>query len=769
MVKSLLAGALLLTCCLAATAQTPSGPGTATATPFRLKAEKAVTNTTPPNISYVMDVTPEWQKERLARKGIMVQNTMDFSETADGRIYPAKSPLRENEQTYTLTVNLKYDKEEVMRLARGTAYPNYAEGYWFNNESPDSRKPDEIRFILPSGSYDIAVTLTDMTGNPIVLSASEITMDANKEITLDSADATVEINWNTLLPDGEKAQSDIPVYNSVTHEIIDEIPGNSLSVRNFLVIRNTKHGIGSLLGGDEITFITGDDKTTVGTLSVRIMPSKDYMLYFKTHVLSLEGGYIVALMSDALQSADISNNPANYKVIKPEFAYTPYQPEPRIAGEGENQIVTEFDIEKAFSLLSCDIEDGLLQQAGSTSLYGPDYKNKWIYICQDPANTDKYQVMPVPVIIEDWEKSNVCLPINTESNPFRAVALNNISDFGPLVKLPDDWNVHMDKVENPWLSFDTDKLYVWNYGCPAQVFRTESYDWGNSYNFSYIGRLGERRDVDNLATVGLVSVNGESPSDEVMENLQYGQLPEEGKINFEFTDSNVMTDGIEGKSVSKLEFDMARDDWQPPTLQIVRFIDKDGNITDRYAEGKDGVIEFYGGDFTFHENPNTWNSWYTEVPASEVTVEYTPYGTESFLPIEVENIPERDFMPGFGTYYHGSLAAVDRKSDNGWFDVRIRLTDASGNWQEQTLSPAFRIDSNVGVDAVASPEIGVTVANGMITVCGCENPAIEVYSTDGILLRRVNAASLDATTLGSGIYLVSVTDGAKRAVRKVRI
>ena len=89
--------------------------------------------------------------------------------------------------------------------------------------------------------------------------------------------------------------------------------------------------------------------------------------------------------------------------------------------------------------------------------------------------------------------------------------------------------------------------------------------------------------------------------------------------------------------------------------------------------------------------------------------------------------------------------------------------------RKQTLSPAFRIDSNVGVEAVAAPEIGVTVANGMITVCGCENPAIEVYSTDGILLRRVNAASLDATTLGSGIYLVSVTDGAKRAVRKVRI
>ena len=205
------------------------------------------------------------------------------------------------------------------------------------------------------------------------------------------------------------------------------------------------------------------------------------------------------------------------------------------------------------------------------------------------------------------------------------------------------------------------------------------------------------------------------------------------------------------------------------TTYYVRFIDTDRNFTDRYAEGKDGVVEFSGGDFTFHYEAESMTSWYTEVPASEVSVEYAPYNSNDFLPLEVENIPERDFMPGFGTYYRGSLASVDRPSENGWFDVRIRLTDASGNYQEQTLSPAFWIEANVGVNEVAGAEIGVAVANGRITVCGCDNPTIEVYSTDGMLLRRINATSLDAISFGSGIFLVSVTDGSNRVVRKVRL
>ena len=154
--------------CLAAMATPPSVVGTPKAIPFKVKPEKTVTNTVPGNLVYCKDMTQPWQDDLLARKGIKVTRSMGFPETPDGRIYPAQSPLREGEQTYTLTVNLKYDKEEVEMLFNATALPNPIVDRWFFNEFPDTEKPDAIDFLLPPGSYDIEVQLSTMDGyNPV--------------------------------------------------------------------------------------------------------------------------------------------------------------------------------------------------------------------------------------------------------------------------------------------------------------------------------------------------------------------------------------------------------------------------------------------------------------------------------------------------------------------------------------------------------------------------------------------------------------------------
>ena len=57
----------------------------------------------------------------------------------------------------------------------------------------------------------------------------------------------------------------------------------------------------------------------------------------------------------------------------------------------------------------------------------------------------------------------------------------------------------------------------------------------------------------------------------------------------------------------------------------------------------------------------------------------------------MEEVPE-NYWPTMGWFYTGSLASVTGEGLNGWFDLKIRLTDAAGNWQEQVISPAFRID-----------------------------------------------------------------------------
>lgn len=133
-----------------------------------------MTNPVPTHLVYCKDMTKQWQDDLLARKGITVTRSMGFPETSDGRIYPAKSPLREGEQTYTLTVNLKYDKEEVMRLQNGTAFRNGEVLIWFFNEFPETEQPDAIDFLIPAGSYDIEVNLSTIDGYIILLTPETV-------------------------------------------------------------------------------------------------------------------------------------------------------------------------------------------------------------------------------------------------------------------------------------------------------------------------------------------------------------------------------------------------------------------------------------------------------------------------------------------------------------------------------------------------------------------------------------------------------------------
>ena len=106
----------------------------------------------------------------------------------------------------------------------------------------------------------------------------------------------------------------------------------------------------------------------------------------------------------------------------------------------------------------------------------------------------------------------------------------------------------------------------------------------------------------------------------------------------------------------------------------------------------------------------------------------------------MEEVPELFFLPGFGNFFRGSLAGVTGEALNGWFDLKIKLTDAVGNWQEQVISPAFRIDD---------------LAYSNVATVGSDN-AHEVarYSLDG---KRVDMNH-------HGVTIVKMSDGTARKV-----
>ena len=97
-------------------------------------------------------------------------------------------------------------------------------------------------------------------------------------------------------------------------------------------------------------------------------------------------------------------------------------------------------------------------------------------------------------------------------------------------------------------------------------------------------------------------------------------------------------------------------------------------------------------------------------------------------------------MPEMGNFFHGSLEGVTGQAYEGWFDLKVKVTDAAGNLQEQVISPAFRIDN---------------LAYSNVATVGSDN-AREVA--------RYNLAGQRVDGDAKGVVIVKMSDGTARKV-----
>lgn len=271
------------------------------------------------------------------------------------------------------------------------------------------------------------------------------------------------------------------------------------------------------------------------------------------------------------------------------------------------------------------------------------------------------------------------------------------------------------------------------------------------------GRYGESRVIDSEMLKTTLSIGGEKLYEGSWAGLAefmfdgYWKSPD-GRVEVVLVDDNVTVDGIPGRNITEFSYEMTGDDVWAPTLQMLHFKDDEGYVNDRFVNASDGTIEFAGGDFIEHFNDEHYY-WYTEEEA-EVKVEYAPYGTKDFMPLEVTEIPELYFMPGYGHFYRGSLGSVNRGSSNGWFDIRISMKDAAGNCQLQTISPAFKVESLAGVDAVRGDIASVKVdGRNIIAPAGSA-----IFTMQGTLT--------DGRNVMPGIYIVRTSRSTRKVIVK---
>ena len=257
------------------------------------------------------------------------------------------------------------------------------------------------------------------------------------------------------------------------------------------------------------------------------------------------------------------------------------------------------------------------------------------------------------------------------------------------------------------------------------------------FNFNYMGRYGETKDDSGMAQVN-IKVNGEEAI--TADGAFFAQLEQliSGVIDATIVKEGVVIDDMEGSNKAQLHYTAGAEDQNPPTATMLNFKDSNGDVTDRFATADEGTLQFSAGDFNFSLTPNNYAAFQRYAPES-VEVSYSPYGEDNWNELAVEEVPE-NYWPVMGWFYTGSLAGVTGQGLNGWFDLKIRLTDAAGNWQEQVLSPAFRID-DLAYSSVAS-----------------------IGSSNAHEVARYNLAGQRVDANATGVVIIKMSDGTARKV-----
>ncbi len=262
--------------------------------------------------------------------------------------------------------------------------------------------------------------------------------------------------------------------------------------------------------------------------------------------------------------------------------------------------------------------------------------------------------------------------------------------------------------------------------------------------YSYVGNHGELRETD------------EKLADVKKKNTDNG-------TEVTLTNTNIMVDGIPGKNEAVVLYDLNKEDKTAPTFQMLSFKDAEGNINNRFSSTQGARMIFTGGDFTYVDSPKPpYIGYFTCDAPSSVKAYYAPHGTDAWAELTVKEDRDEFFLPYFGHFYEADLSGV---KESAWFDVRLEIADAAGNYQKQTIGPAFKVGDATSIAQLSAASANAFyVAGKTVALVDGNDAAITVRSIDGRTLQSVYGRSIDLSGMGSGIYVVTAVASNGNAV-----
>lgn len=704
----------------------------------------------------------------------------------------AQRPLLANsEEGVDVKFDLKFD-EENYSLSMINIYNTKGEALirWYSDV-------EENILNVPADVYDICCVLfpnrsfDNVTPESIWLFKEKVNISKDTIITFDAAEATNVINIEQYNKSGELYK---PVSIDLnTGNILD--PGNVSSIYCWSSIFPKDYCYDGLLytysGSQDLLWGGFDDYQ----FNIKTNEVSDRITFtFTRVVIDKENNIFVNkyVQEGCNNSITLKNNPDNYVCYTEKFI-------PTLAGKETGSYgMPGLDL----TILCNDKEqDGIYFYPGKSSGESKNDVSLYIDAVKTSETGHSYDVMAAPMfgdelnmsvmeypmedgtVIRDTTYSYSCitgLPIYTDGKNTEYVRTPNYSFRKPI----NGEDAIMYPGHEAFSFTNENKGMLYGASAPFCNFEMTSFFSENLnatmfyYNPLYIGQMGEQRGTDLNYTQTTVKFN----NNEVYDGDYYGvreftynwatSSHEKGVFDLTFTNSNIEVDGLAGKNVTHIIYDEQKEDAMAPVLQMLQFRSTDDVVTNSFENPKDGILQFAGGDFVYNEIPGTDINWY-DCKEQAVAVAYSPYGQDSWTELAVDEIPELYRMPGFGYFYRGSLESVNRESSNGWYDLKITLTDASGNMQEQTISPAFRIGNVTGVSETLQSTMSLRHVGRQLYVDGVDSAGVSVYTADGMCVVKAADAVTRPVSLGNvapGMYVVRATaaDG-RQIVRKITV
>lgn len=669
-----------------------------------------------------------------------------------------------NESPVTVTVKIntdsgKFKPVEAIAFNADGSYSEYME---------DDEPKDAFTFNLPQGEFDFAVFFSKTapeymfgsTGDVIVIH-EQIQVDNDMTITADPLTAIHHIRFTSLNPDGSQSKVKTICYKaegSDKYDVVDE--GNVKTMAYDTRLRNIDYDYtcywkmmfdpGAIVETGPSLKINAERMTDIHVTPL----SNRYIAGQSRAIWGNDAVYLTEFRCKGSFDGELKNDPSRYYSINAAL-----KPSSNSNSEPSDQPYI-LQWEPMWENLMTDSKIIMRSATPETHniMYCPNHDD---YRPENPAANITFAYLDKITRFEyGWSEAIV------QERPLCLIS----EKHNPYVILPQGAYVYATSQGQSKAEFPGNEAYMFEWD---NAFKGDCIPW---LKFMIQGFYDEKEDIIHKETsIDYSGLNAESRNDSYNIhatingldadedfNSWLSELPSGGELHISFSTEEIEVAGIKGHNSTEIHINRDTGDEYAPTLTMLQMKNANKMLTNRFSTPHDGLISFSCGDFNFTSDPSDPYKLWFEYADTEVKVSYSANGRDEWHEMPVAEISEFMYLPGFGKHYQTDLSAITEPSPNGWYDLRFLFTDSSGNTMQQTISPAFCIESMSSVSPVTTGH-GITFRKERHTlhILGTSAPLVEIHTMSGlrIFAEHTNTVKLEAFPRGTYIVRCKTSDG----------